>query len=393
LSHDFPTSASSLAFWLERQRYDRVIEEGRRLLAQSPEDPDLHRLVAIAHWMLNDQKSANHHLRESLRLRADDESSLSLLALINSSSLGSRKSDRHALQALALDPDSLTAWHALASSSLGDDTEFCMRCCRRMLQIDPRNISARMLLHAAVSMNEDVPGWDAEAERWLREALAIEPENADLHALMGMHLLPIKQRRKEGEDHLRHAIAADPMSPQAATWRESLARQRDLVLKLLILPRRISTGIVTAMGRSLSRYPLLILLGKFYLIAFVLCLMALIFWGIFLWPVVWLYRKYVIHGDLLRARTVASGKRWLGDLVPSRLWLRRIIVLVAMVGWWRLVPEIFAAIGRIHPDLHSGNVVAIVLTTAIVGGAGLLSWVHLRKIRRRKEMGGLPPVF
>jgi hypothetical protein len=242
-------------------------------------------------------------------------------------------------------------------------------------------------------MNKKVPGWHQEAERLLQEALAIEPENADLHALLGVHLLPIKHRSKEGEVHLRQAIATNRSSGEAAIWRESLAKHRDLLFKTLILPRRICTGIITAMGRSLARYPLLLILGKFYLIAFVFCLMVLIFWGIFLWPVVWLYMKFAVHGDLLRARIMTSGKRWLGALVPSWLWLRRVIVLLAMVGWWRLVPEIFAAINRLHPGLHSGLVVAIGGTILLLGGAGLFCWLEIRSSRRRKEMGGLPTAF
>ena len=221
---DSPTTAASLAFWLVRQRYDRVLEEGHRLLAQCPEDPDLHRLIAVAHWRLDDQRSAEHHLREALRLRADDESSLSLLALISSTTLGSQKSDSRAIEALAIDPDTVTAWHALASSSLGDDEEFSRRCCRRMLQLDPGNITARIILHAAACMNKNVPGWHQEAERLLLEALSIDPENSDIHGLLGIHLLETKDRRKEGEAHLRQALATDPMSSLAVDWRESLAR-------------------------------------------------------------------------------------------------------------------------------------------------------------------------
>ncbi|MCW1923293.1 hypothetical protein OKA05_12075 [Luteolibacter arcticus] len=394
MSHDSPTSAASLSFWLERQRYDRVIEEGHRLLAQSPEDPDLHRLLAIAHWMLDDRRSAEHHLRETLRLRPDDESSLSLLALIGSSSLGSRKSDRHAMEALALDPESITAWHALASSSIGDDPAFSMRCSHRMLELDPRNIEARILLFIAiaVTMEEKMPGWHLQAERWLREALAIEPENADVHALLGDHLLSVPQRRKEGEAHLQQAIAIDPMSSLAPAWRESLASKRDFFLKLMVLPRKIGTGIIKAMGRSLSRFPLLLLLGQFYLVVFVLCLMGLIFWGIFLWPVIWLYRKYVVQGDHLRAGLASSGKRWLGWLVPAPAWLRRIVMLFALVGWWRLVPEIFAGIGRLHPGLHCGNVVAIGGTILLLACVGLFFWLEFRASRRRKEMAGFPPL-
>ena len=316
-----------------------------------------------------------------------------MLALISTTSFGSRKSDSHAIEALALDPDSVTAWQALAASSLADDEEFSRRCCRRILQLDPSNISARMILHAAACLNEKVPGWHQEAERWLQEALTITPEDADVHALLGMHLLRTKHRRKEGQAHLQQALALDPSSSDASVWRERLAKSRDLMLRALILPRRICTGIMSAMGRSITRYPLLLLLFQIYIPVFVLVLMFLVFWGIFLWPVVSLYLKYVVHGDVLRARVIMSGKRWLSPFVPPSIWLRRIAVLFITVGWWRLVPEIFRGINRIHPGLHAGNVVAIVLTVALLAVTGVLGWNHFRKLGRRKEMGGLPPAF
>jgi tetratricopeptide (TPR) repeat protein len=391
LDHDFHSSAANLAFWLERQRYDRVVEEGRRLLASSPEDPQLHRLIAIAHLMLGERPSADHHLREALRLQADDQTSLSLLALMNASTLGSRASDRHALQALALDPDSLEAWHALASSSLADDTEFSKRCSRRMLEIDPSNIAPRLLLHCATSMDRDVPGWHAEAEQWLQEALTIEPENSTVHGLLGLHLIPVRPRRKEAQAHLRQAIALDPASSEVGSWRESLAASSDLGFKLLMLPWHICAGIISALGRSIARYPILLILGKFYLIAVVLCLLVVILWGIYLWPPVWLYRKYVIHGDHLRAVLSASGKRQLRLLVPGPAWLRRILFLPLMLGWWRLVPEGFHQLTRLHPDLHAGNVVAGALALGILGGIVMLCWLYFRKTRRRQEMASFPP--
>lgn len=378
-----------LLFWLERQRYDRAVEEGHKLLALAPNDPDIHRILGIAWLAQGDIKRAEHHLRESMRTHPDDASSQSLLALLRSNPFTSRSSDRHAIAALALDPDSIIAWQALGHSALADDGEFSMHCSRRMLQLDPRNIEARILMFAAISKDEEKPGWHETAERWLLEALEIEPDNADLHALLGNHLIGRPRREKEGEAHLRTALVLDPASQMAAGWREMIATHRDWGLRLLNFPRKLCTAPMLACGRALNRYPLLILLGKFFLVLVILCLIGLVFWLVFLWPVVWLYQRYVVHGDLLRANMAGSRLRPYAWLVPSGAWLRRIVIFGAMLLWWMMVPMIIGGINHLHPKLNGGNLMVVGVSALILGGLGLLLWMEIRKRGRQRAMRGI----
>lgn len=378
-----------LHFWLERQRYDRVVEEGYKLLAIDPDDPDIHRLIAVAWWSQNDAERAEHHLRESLRVSPDDASSQALLALLRSNPLTSRSSDRHAIAALALEPDSIIAWHALGHSALADDAEFTMRCARRILQLDPQNIGARVLMFVAISKDEDQPGWHESAERWLNEGLALEPENADLHGLLGGHLIHAPKRGDEGEAHLRTALSLDPQSSLAVGWRETLASRRDWGLHLLTFPKKLCTVPIFASGRVLSRYPWLLLLGKLFLVVIIVCLMGLILWLVFLWPVVWFYRCYVIHGERLRAGIWQSRFSRFAWLVPTRVWLRRLAIVPVLLLWWRLVPVIFAGITQLNPALHAGNLVTIGIAAIIVGAIGLLLWLEIRKRGRRRAMRGI----
>src|SRR5688572_1982372 len=92
--------------------------------------------------------------------------SQAFLALLRSHPFLSRSSDLHAIAALALDPDSITAWYALGHSALADDGEFAMHCARRILQLDPRNIEARVLMYVAISKDDEKPGWHESAQRW-----------------------------------------------------------------------------------------------------------------------------------------------------------------------------------------------------------------------------------
>ncbi len=378
-----------LRFWLERQRYDRVVDEGRKLLARDPEDPDLHRILAIALWSQGDPKLGEHHLRESLRIDPNDSTSHALLALLRSNPLASRSSDRDAIAALALDPESVLAWHALGHSALADDSDFSMRCARRMLQLDPQNIEARILMFIAVSMDEEKPGWRESAEGWLQEGLAIEPENAQLHGHLGGFLIDTPKRGKEGEAHLHAALLLAPMSSLAAGWREAIVRKRDWGLRLLNFPKKTCIAPISFCGRAMRRYPLLLLLGKFYLALVVICLVGLVLWLIFFWPVVWIYQRYGMHGDLLRAKIAVSRFRRFIWLVPTQAWLRRLIAAAALPLWWQLVSMIFGGIERLHPQLHQGNVVAIAISMIAVGAVGLLLWMEIRRRGRQRAMRGI----
>jgi Tfp pilus assembly protein PilF len=377
-----------LRFWLERERYDRVVEEGHKLLARDPDDPDIHRILAIAWWSQGDNKQAQHHLREALRSCPDDASSQALLALLRSNPHTSRSSDRHAIAALALDPDSVIAWLALGNSAQVDDEAFAMHCARRVLQLDPRNTDAHVLMFGALSA-ERMPGWHESAERWLQEALAIEPDDAGVHGLLGCHVIDTRKRGKEGEAHLRTALLLDPHSSLAAGWREMIATKRDWGLRLLDFPRKIFTAPLFASGRAIGRRPWLLLLFNVFILLWVFCLIGFSFWLIFLGPVAWLYRRYVIHGDLLRAGMSASRFRPCAWLVPRHAWLRRIPIVAAMLLWWKLVPVIFAGIQSLHPSLHAANVVAIGFSAIILAGIGMLLWLEVRKRLRHHAMRGI----
>ncbi len=361
-----------------------------RLLAADPENPDLHRLVAIALWQLERPTEAESHLHEALRIDADDNLSRALLALLRSSPIGKTSSDRDAIAALALDPDSILAWTALAQSSLGDDPGFSRQCCQRMLQLDPHCISAHIYLHHLALLDEEQEGSRRQAEQWLRDALAIEPENADLHALLGDQLITERGRKKEGRYYLEQALMLDPSSSSASTRRETLGIHSDIILKLLRLPGRICLGAITGAGRLIGKFPILIILGKFYLALVAICLVGWVIWLYMLGPVAWMYRRYAIGGEDLRARLACSRWRMVIGLVPRAAWLRRCVVVLLIPAWFFVAPQIVTLVSRLHPSFHAGNLGAAALAALLLGGLSLALWLRLRKRHRRKLLGTFP---
>jgi cell division septal protein FtsQ len=64
-------------------------------------------------------------------------------------------------------------------------------------------------------------------------------------------------------------------------------------------------------------------------------------------------------------------------------------MVAALLLWWKLVPATFSGIKRLNPALHTGNLVAIALTSMILGGIGLILWMEIRKRSRQRAMRGI----
>jgi tetratricopeptide (TPR) repeat protein len=384
-SSEEPFTLNNLRFWLERQRYDQVVSAASELLARDPDNPDLHRCLAIAWWMLNDSKKSQEHLLETIRLSPNDAGSHALLALLRSSQFGALSTDRHALTALALEPESLLAWHALGHSALVDDHETAKKCAKRMLTIDPDSVEARVLMYLAVR-NEEGERWQSTAESWLADALRLDPNNAMLHGVLGNHLLQIRGREMEGEARLLTALSLEPSSPSAPDWRTAIASRRDPLLLLLNLPKSICLGILFWCARALSRWPILIILGKLFLVLTILCLMGLLAWLVCLWPIVVIYRSYVIHGDRLRTSVQTSRHRQFAILIPNADWLRRIIAIAAGCAWIAALPWLLQLSITIFPSLDLADLMGFGVLAILAGGVGLLMWMGIRKRLRRRAL-------
>ena len=58
-------AVTQMQFWLQRSRWDKAAEEGRKALAYDPESATIHQSLGWAYWQLEDYKQAELHLRSA----------------------------------------------------------------------------------------------------------------------------------------------------------------------------------------------------------------------------------------------------------------------------------------------------------------------------------------
>lgn len=124
---------------------------------------------------------------------------------------------------LAEDPDDVRAWTKLARCQLiAKDPEQALSAVEEALRRSPEDISA-LYMHAQVLRRADhldqALRWQ-RAEASLRTALRLDPQNSDVHAVLGEFVLFYPHRRAEALELAREAVRLDPENVRAyeALW-------------------------------------------------------------------------------------------------------------------------------------------------------------------------------
>ncbi|MDP0492534.1 MAG: hypothetical protein Q7Q71_15925 [Verrucomicrobiota bacterium JB023] len=378
-----------LGFWASRGRSDKVVGLAHRLLAMDPEAGFVHRLLGLTYIEEGNRKLANHHLGEALRLMPEDQASHEFIALLNSESLFKRAGDKHAIMALSLDPDSIEAWTALALSAKFDDLKFCLTCVGKVLSRDPDNAVIRLIAGEAVVFAEEGEHWRGAAEGWFRAALTADPNYREAHKELGLLLVKNPQRRGEGLDCLRSALALAPEAADSGDIQRVLRKYTDPVVRFLSAPKAICLGAITKPIQWLEKAPLLVIFFKVYLVVLVISLAGLVLWSLFLWPVRSLYQYYVNSYASLRA-TAFTWNPKLAILVPPQRWLRQLFWLFLLVAWWFLVGNLLVLPGHFIESYEPADFIIWTGIGAAVCilllGIGFLIHASRRRKSREKEM-------
>lgn len=109
-------------------------------------------------------------------------------------------------RAVALNPRDAEGWHLLAVAHLDADRfDEAERCCRRVLEIEPRHARAHANLGALLQRR----GADDDAARHYRESVAADPRLAPPRFSLAVLLLA-GGRRGEAIEEMRRAVALDP---------------------------------------------------------------------------------------------------------------------------------------------------------------------------------------
>jgi len=195
----------------EQGRWELAEQELRQALAQQPDLPAAHALLALS--LVERQKFSEAQAEAERAVGQAPDFSFGHYALARV--LSSRNETEKALsaisEALRLDPADAD-YHAVQAGLLFDRRRWpeALQAAEAALQLDSEHIAANNLRAMALVKL----GRKAEAGATLEATLARNPDNASTHANRGWALLD-QGERKQALEHFREALRLDPMNDWA----------------------------------------------------------------------------------------------------------------------------------------------------------------------------------
>jgi tetratricopeptide (TPR) repeat protein len=157
---------------LDLERNQEAAETARQALAEEPDDPEILMLLALAEWKLDNHAEAERAVLAALELTPDEPALLCVYA------------------------------HVVASAGQLDKAE---RLAERAASVDPENAYvARTRAEIAY-----LQGRDADVQRHGHDALALEADDPQTHAILGATDAE-RGRARLAERHLRTSAELDP---------------------------------------------------------------------------------------------------------------------------------------------------------------------------------------
>ena len=189
-----------------------LIERARELvsaaIAAQPDDPSAHQALAVLRLVEGKPDDALAAIDESLRLAPGDDDAHLLRARIFLALGRWAEAELACRGVLARDPDRVEACTLYARLlALLDYPAEGLKFVERALAISPSN-AALHALRGRLLLVVPSSSWTASAES-ARTALALDPEDTDAAAVLGLVLLR-DGRHEEAEDHLAAVLSRDP---------------------------------------------------------------------------------------------------------------------------------------------------------------------------------------
>jgi tetratricopeptide (TPR) repeat protein len=195
----------------QQSRYDLAEQELRQALADEPDNPFSHALLALCHCERNDHPAALREAEEAIHLGPDVSFTHYALAYTLYQCDRLREAEAAIEQALEQDPADADSYSMLASIHFDQwRWQDALEAAEQGLEMDAEHAGCTNLRAMALVKL----GRRAEAGAVLGDALRRDPEDAATHANQGWALLEQRQPEKALE-HFREALRLDPNSEWA----------------------------------------------------------------------------------------------------------------------------------------------------------------------------------
>lgn len=362
------------AFRLAASRqWDRLLEAAREWLGENPESPDAHRYAAQSLVNLKRHREAEMHIQSLLASKPADVLGLRMMSMVQFELKQFRKADESIQRAISINPNDHQNWYHLARMAyLQQDRESGFKWISKARELAP-NDSEVVNLYALCSGN-------VEAQlQSLKEALALNPGNANAHNNLGLYYLNRRKDYQQAEACFRSALALYPSSKMARSNLFKTIRHRDRIYRLLCAPRDFLYGLFKDFGNRRGINTVVGMLGVLLWIIFLrFVLGALMFWFALVWPMVKVY-EYLIVGDIRAKAGEAAARR--GGIWGYRKWslkLRMVLFGTLLSGFWVSMYLLFLRRSGAS-DVTRSERVAVASMVAIIG---LLLFLLTKMLKR-----------
>jgi tetratricopeptide (TPR) repeat protein len=292
-----------------------------------------------------------------------------------------RLADESIQKAIAQNPTEASHWHQFAYMSYRQgDLVSARKHIARARELNPWNAD---ILNMAILCEPNLPETAKKKIQQYKDALALDPENANLYNNMGIQYLTHLKDFPQAEECFRRALFFDPTSKNARKNLFITVKKRDLIYRILCAPKDALVYVINFFAR-VRRYNLFlwILMIPLWLLAFRFIIGGLILWFALVWPLTKVY-EYLTIGDL-RARAGELGAQR-GGFLGFRKWpvkFRLSIFALFLISFWGFVVLLFVPNSPLNKMPNSPLIREIFAVAAALGVFTFLIWFLVSWIRR-----------
>jgi tetratricopeptide (TPR) repeat protein len=381
--------------FMDSGQWDRALESAREWLSVDPHNSRAHLTAGQALLNLKRYAEAEPHLRAVLASEPNSGTAHRFLSLSLFNTKRFKEADEAMQRAISLAPHDHYNWYNLAWMFYRQgDFASAIKYAEKARELNPLDSDVINLL-GLCSPHNPAAGKDRLLQ--YEAALALDPENAEVHNNIGVLRLHAKDY-PAAEEAFRRALFFSPSLKVARNNLFLALKHRDAVYRILCLPRdwllKAFTFMSQARRKSIWLYVLML---PVWLLTFRFFLGGLVLWCLLIWPMVKVY-EFLTVGDI-RARAGEIGSRS-GGLLGYRKWPVRVRLSIfagALIAFWAGLAWVFTY-GISSVDRN--DTVALVGGLAIAGVLFFFVFIQLRAMvrnsrakaharKRAKRMAGL----
>ena len=329
-SADSPNYGMLISRFEESRQWDRALETAQEWLSREPRGGRAHLAAGQALLNLGRPAEAEHHLAQALAQNPDSDLALRFMSIAQFRQKRFREADDSINKALSLNPEGAFHWFHLADMFFQQgDLASAKKFAKKARELAPRDADILSLLARCEPADDDSRLWK------YRQALELDPENAEVHNNIGAYYLNAKGDYKRAEEHFRRALFFNPALKVARSNLLITVRHSDAVYRILCGPKDLFLRWLRFGWKERQRsIPVYLLLLLFWVLTVRAALAGAILWAMLVWPLVKVY-EFIMVGDI-RARTGEIGTKR-GGFLNYRKWplrLRLAIFAVVLVSFW-----------------------------------------------------------